>query len=160
MIEIPAWHLVPATVSFEPGHKIPQGWHGQQIELGKKSAEHAQREPIYEAVRQRLPQSESYPSRLTASFAFRHRATAEAWRQIMFPRSTLYEVSAIARKFFEGNILCVGIPGGYSETMEEMAEHYWRKTRNFNLKDYPEIEWNELVVDGPLIVVRRVDPFN
>lgn len=147
------WHLAHARLA--PSMIIPPGGHGEKVRNANLTEGELHRETVLEAVRlARFPEK---PSRLAACFAFDSIETARLYQRLYFPHGVLHEVRAMAIKVHVGNFMALEPVPRRPENHEQMATRYWQNDLNITLEEYPGVWLRELVVAGPLVVVRSVD---
>lgn len=147
------WHLAHARLP--PNTVIQPGGHGEKVRNAVLPKGELHREAVLEAVR--LAHFPEKPSRLFACFVFDNIETARLYQRLYFPHGVLHEVSAIAIKVHVGNFMALEPVPRRREDHEQMAIRYWRNDLNITLDEYPGVRLSELVIAGPLVVVRSID---
>lgn len=146
------WHL--AYSSLPAGTPVQPGSLGEKYRNGGLPSEQIHRESVLESVR--AAQFPEKPSRLFACFAFDNIKTARLYQRLHFPNGILHEVQAIAIKYHVGNFSAIQPLPRRAESFEEMAARYWRNDLRVTLEEHPTIELTEIVIAGPLMVLRAI----
>lgn len=145
-----------APVLLASSSVVLPGNYGRIIRETGQTHSHWHRETILEQVRmQRFPDK---PSRLTSSFSCSSEATARCYRSRLDPRSILYVVEKVEPDAREhrADFNVVQPLARRSETMEQVADLYWRAALWCNIPEWPDIRCEEVVTSSPLRVIRQL----
>jgi hypothetical protein len=148
------FHCAPVLLS--PGSVVLPGNYGRIIHETGQAHPLWLREAVLAQVRaQRFPDK---PWRLTSTFSCSNEPTARCYRGRLDARSILYVVEKVEPGAPEhrADFNVVQPLPRRSETMEQIADLYWRAALWCNIADWPDIRCEEVVTSSPLRIIRQL----